>query len=94
VYSLSEQLGLGVGWIELAADPLQALDVLLVFRIRDRIEELAVSPGAADILWWAATDRFDEAWVVNAGRGIGNALDTDGMFPAVTEVVEVFGGGG
>lgn len=45
----------------MATDPLQRVGVFLVFWIGDCIEELAVSPGAADVLWRAASDCFDEA---------------------------------
>lgn len=67
MHGLSEGLGVGVGWIELAADPLQRLGVLLVVRIGDGIEELAVSRGAADILRRAAASCFDEARIGDAG---------------------------
>ena len=86
---MSEDLDIGVGWIELAADPLQPLGVLLVVRIGDRIEDVAVAPGAADILWRAASGCFGEARVGNAGHGISDALDADRVLPAVAEVVEV-----
>ena len=90
VHGLSEELDIGVGWIERAADPLQPLGVLLAVWISDRIEELAVSPGPADIFRWAASDCFDEAGVGDAGDGIGDALDSNRVFPAVAKVVEVF----
>jgi hypothetical protein len=54
------------------------------------LEELAVSPGPADIFRWAASDCFDEAGVGDAGDGIGDALDSNRVFPAVAKVVEVF----
>jgi len=41
-------------------------------------------------LWRAAPGCFDEAWVGNPGHGITDALDADRVFPAVTEIVEVF----
>jgi hypothetical protein len=41
--------------------------MFLVVWISDRNEELAVSPGAADILWRAASGCIDEAGIDNAG---------------------------
>jgi hypothetical protein len=64
--------------------------VLLVVWISDRIEELAVSPGAADILWRAASGSIDEAGIDNAGYGVSDALDANRVLPAVAEVVKVF----
>jgi hypothetical protein len=89
MHGLTEGLGLGIGWIEVAADPLQPLGVLVVVRIGDRIEEVAVSPGAADILGRAASGGCDEARVGDAGHGISDALDADRVLPAVAEVVEI-----
>ena len=69
--------------------PLQPVDTLLVVRISDCIEEVAISPRPADILWRAASNRFDQTRVGDSGRRIGNPLDADGVFPAVAEVVEI-----
>src|SRR6185312_7644633 len=44
-------------------DPLQHLCVFVVVRIGDHIEQVVVSPGSADILWWAASDGFDQTRV-------------------------------
>ena len=74
----------------MAANPLQAVGVLLVIGISDRIEEVAISPGSADILWWAAPGCFDKARVGDARHGISDTLDADRVFPAVSEVVKVF----
>lgn len=63
MHGLSEGLDIGIGWIEVAANPLEALGVLLVVRISDRFKELSVCPGSADILRWAAAGRFDETRV-------------------------------
>ena len=51
MHGLSEGLGIGIDWIEVAANPFQVPGMLLVGRISDGIEELPVSPGSADILW-------------------------------------------
>lgn len=58
--------------------------------IGNGIEELVVAPGATDILWWTASGCFDKARIGDAWHGISDALDTDRVFPAVAEVVEVF----
>jgi hypothetical protein len=55
VHGLGEELGVDVAGIEVTADPLHPLGVLLVVRVGDRIEELVVSPGPTDILWRAAS---------------------------------------
>jgi hypothetical protein len=60
---LSECHNIGVGGIEVAADPFQPLGMFLVARIGDGIEEVAVSPWTADILWRAASGCFNEARV-------------------------------
>jgi hypothetical protein len=46
---LSESLENNVGGIEVVTDPFQAFGMLLVIRIGDRIEKLAVSPRGAEI---------------------------------------------
>jgi hypothetical protein len=48
-YGLSESLENNVGGIEVVTDPFQAFGMLLVIRIGDRIEKLAVSPRGAEI---------------------------------------------
>src|SRR3954463_13226465 len=73
----------------MAADPLQPFSVLLVVRIGDRFEEFAIAPGSADILRRATSDSFDEAWVSDPWHRIGDALDADGVFPPVAEIVEI-----
>src|SRR3954469_17083744 len=73
----------------MAADPLQPFSVLLVVRIGDRFEEFAIAPGAADILGWATSDSFDETWVGDPWHRVDDALDADGVFPTVAEIVEV-----
>jgi len=49
VHGLARKLA----WIEVVANLLQAFDRLRVVLTSDRIEELAISPGPADILWRA-----------------------------------------
>src|SRR5215471_5528319 len=64
--------------------------MLLVVRISDCVEEVVVSPGAADILRRATSGCGDQARIGHAWDGISDALDADRMLPAVAEVVEVF----
>ena len=73
----------------MAADPLQPFSVLLVVRIGDRFEEFAIAPGSADILGRTTSASLDEAWVSDPWHRIGDALDADGVFPAVAEIVEI-----
>ena len=82
VDGLSEGLDVGVGWIELAADPLQPLGVLLVARIGERGEELAVSRWPADIFGRAASDCFDEALRLSPCRSV--------FWPSLASVVGGF----
>jgi len=44
------------GGIEGSADPCQRFGMLFVVRIGDRFEELAVAPGATDVLGRTAAD--------------------------------------
>ena len=60
--------------------------MLLMIRIGDRCEEFAVAPGTADILGWATSGSIDETWVGDPWHRVGDALDADGVFPAVTEI--------
>jgi hypothetical protein len=90
VHGLSESLGIGVGGIEAASNPLEPFVVLLMAGIGDGIEELAVTPWATNILRRTASGCFDKARVVDAWHGISDALDTDRVLPAIAEVVEVF----
>jgi hypothetical protein len=90
VHGLSECLNIGVVGIKVAADPLEPLGMFQVVRISDCIEELVVSPGASDILGWAASGCVNQARIRHAWEGISDALDADGMLPAIAEVVEVF----
>jgi len=64
--------------------------MFLEVRIGDRVEEVAVSPGAADILGRAAFGCVDQARIGHAGNGISYTFDADGMLPAIAKVVEVF----
>ncbi len=59
------------------------LGVFLVFWIGDRIEEVAVTPGAADILWRAASGCLDETRIDDAGHGVSDAFDADRVLPAI-----------
>ena len=72
IHGLSEGLGIGIDWIEVAANPSQAVGALLVVRISDCVEEVAIPPGSADILWWAAAGCFDKARVGDARHGISD----------------------
>ena len=49
MHGLSECLDICVVGIKVAADPLEPLGMFLVVRIGDCVEEVVVSPGAADI---------------------------------------------
>jgi hypothetical protein len=62
----------------------------VVVRIGVRFEELAVAPGATDVLGRATAGCFDQAWVRDPGLRISGPLDADRVFPAIAEVVEVF----
>jgi hypothetical protein len=90
VHGLSECLNIGVIGIKVTAEPLEPLGMFLVVRVSDGLEEVVVSPGAADILGWTASGCFDQAGIGHARDGISDALDADRMLPAVAEVVEIF----
>jgi hypothetical protein len=90
VHGLSDSLGIHVGGIQVAADPLQSLSVFLMVGISHGIEELTVTLGATDILRRTQSSCFDKTRVSNAGHGISDALDTDRVFPTVAKVVEAF----
>jgi hypothetical protein len=77
VHGLSKGGDIGVGWIEVIADPMQPFGALLMVRIGDCIEELAVSPRPADILRRASSNSFDQARMGGPRLRVGNALDTD-----------------
>jgi hypothetical protein len=87
IHGLSESVGIRVSGIEVAADPLQSL---LMAGIGYGIQELVVIPWTIDILWRAASGCFGKTGIGDAWHGIGYALNTDGMFPDIVEVVEVF----
>lgn len=78
------------GGIEGATDPCQRFGMLFVVRIGDRFEELAVAPGATDVLGRTAAGCFDQAWVRDPGLRVSDPRDADRVFPAIAEVVEVF----
>jgi len=64
--------------------------MLFVVRIGDRFEELAVVPGATDVLGRTAAGCFGQAWVRDPELRVSDPLDADRVFPAIAEVVEVF----
>jgi hypothetical protein len=77
VHGLSESVGVGVSGIEVAADPLQSLVMLLMAGIGNDVEELTVAPGTTDILRRTSSGGIDEARIDDVWHGIGDALDTD-----------------
>lgn len=87
---LSEGRGIDVGRIEVTSEPFQLFGVILIVWISERIQEVAVSPRATDILGRTASDHLHQARVGESGHGIEDACYADSMFPAVDEVVEVF----
>src|SRR6476620_3691409 len=78
------------GRIERCADPEDHLGVALVLRVADRLEELGIAQGSANVLGWAAACGVDQQRIEQAGDGIRDALDLDRVLPAVAEDVEVY----
>src|SRR6266511_4151505 len=75
--------------IEVVREPFFELAMARVVGIGDGLEEFGIAPGTADVLGRAATLGFDQAWVKDAGLGIDQAFDLDGVFPAIPEVIEI-----
>src|SRR6266511_3002264 len=75
--------------IEVVREPFFEFAMALVVGIGDGLEEFGIAPGTADVLGRAATLGFDQAWVKDAGLGIDQAFDLDGVFPAIPEVIEI-----
>lgn len=73
----------------MVANPFQFLAVFLMVWISDCLEEVAISPRAADILGRTASDCFQEARIGDARHSIEEAFHTDRVVPAVAEIVEV-----
>jgi hypothetical protein len=71
--------------VEGAAVPFRDFGVALVLRVRDRLEEIGISPGAADVFGWTASPGFGQARVCEARHRFGDALDLDRVLPAVAE---------
>ncbi len=51
---------------------------------------MRLSPRLSRYIRRTATGRLDEEGVAHARHRLGDALDEDGMLPAVAEVIEVF----
>ncbi len=75
--------------IEGVAVPFRDFRVALVLRVRDRLEEIGIPPGTADVFGWTAPPGFGQARVCEARHRLGDALDLDRVLPAVAEIVEV-----
>lgn len=82
-------LDVGTVGIEGAAAPGEHVLVLLVGRIGDRGEEFGIAPGPAHVLGRAAARCGDELRVEGLRVGFADALDPDGVVPAVAKVVEI-----
>jgi hypothetical protein len=70
------------GGIEGATDPCQRSGMLFVVRIGDRFEELAVAPGATDVLGRAAAGCFGQAWVRDPGLRVSDPPDFGPCVPS------------
>jgi hypothetical protein len=86
---VDDVLDVGTVGIEGAAAPGEHVLVLLVGRIDDRGEEFGITPGPAHVLGRAAARCGDELWVESLWVGLADALDPDGVIPAVAKVVEI-----
>src|SRR5258708_38725661 len=75
--------------MEVVPDPILQLGMTLVLWVVDRLEEVGIAPGTADVFGGTAPCSLDQARVRNAGHGIGNALDLDRVLPAIAKIVEV-----
>ena len=61
----------------------------LMLLVIDRLEEVGIAPGTADVFGRTTPCSLNQARVSKAGHGISNALDLDRVLPAVAKVVEV-----
>jgi len=81
------------GWVEVIGgvepQPFQAFFVVLVCRVGEDLQEVAVSPDATAVLRWAGAPAGEAAGIGNAWLDIGDGFDDNVMFPVVTEVVGV-----
>ena len=75
--------------IEVVGKPFFEFAMALVFGIGDGLEELAIAPRTADVLWRAVALGFDQARIKNAQFRINQTFDLDTVFPAVAEVIEI-----
>ena len=75
--------------VELAADPLLHVPVVLVLRVADRCEEVGVAPRPAAVLGRAGPLPFDAPGVLGLGLPLDGPLEQDLVPPAVAEVVLV-----
>jgi len=89
VNSLDERGNPDFRAVKVIANPFQLFGVFFMVWISDCIQELAVSPRAADILGRTTPNCFHQARVRDARHRIGEAFNADRVFPAITEVVNV-----
>src|SRR5436309_7955557 len=75
--------------VEFLTDPLPHFLVLLVARILNGFQEVAVAPGTAAIFGGTRTAALDAPGVLHFGIGLQHFLDLDNVFPIVTEVIHV-----
>lgn len=61
----------------------------LVLGVGDGLEELGISPGAADVFGRAASDSLDQARIGDTGSGSKQTLDLDRVLPAIAKILEV-----
>src|SRR5690606_25929055 len=69
--------------------PLAPLGVLGVRWVGKDLEQLAIAPGPATVLWWAGAPAIDARRNGGDAAGGKHLLDSDLVIPAVPEVVGV-----
>jgi hypothetical protein len=75
--------------IKVVTDPLCKFDVAFVLGIFDGLEQFTITPRPAAVLRRTAAAHLGKARIKYTRFWIGETLDLDGVFPSVTEVIEI-----